>query len=191
MRFRWNSIYVFFAVYIPSLFLSGVIYTFYLEAVETQTVLRHKVILKALYAGWSSENGVPQHVSELARSESLDESERKDVENVVRYESKKHSLEYYPNAWNKPGKVLLESYLFGRQVVTFGDGSEAVVSRWSTRPEGIEAKHGAGYSSDLFFISTFLVLPPIIFWLIIIGIRLVQKARGSKKRNIEEDGAGA
>lgn len=180
-KHKYNSIYLFFVVYIPSLFVSGLIYTLYLEAIETQTVLRHKVILKALDKSSSLENGIPKDISNLARLKSLNEKEKEDIASSVDSELKRHSLEYYPDSWNKPGKILLESYLFGRKVVTFGDGSEAVVSRWLNRPEGVEPKYGPRFSSDLFFISTFLVLPPIVFWVVIAVIHLATKTISGNK----------
>ena len=91
-----------------------------LLVVEDSASIRQYLIMLALRNHIDSIGEVPDNLADIRFPESEDVDICKDIF-------------YYPDAWGKPGQILLLSeYLISRSyVVTFGDGSRAFLTRWN------------------------------------------------------------
>ncbi len=89
----------------------------YLLVVEDSASIGQMVAMKDLHKHIDSEGSVPNNLSDIVDSHS----------------DFYGNIFYYPEAWGKPGQILLLSeYLISRSyVVTFGDGSRAFLNRWN------------------------------------------------------------
>jgi hypothetical protein len=101
------------AGFILSLIILGNYFGPYAKVKQGQCFVRHIAIMSALKEHLESGQPIPRNLSELAPPE---DSDRFRVSRTVKY---------YPDAWNKPGRILLQSSVCGSYVVTFGDGSRA------------------------------------------------------------------
>lgn len=84
---------------------------------------------------------------------------------VKQYYLKKIDTYYYPDAWNKPGRILLKRRFGNLYYVIFGDGTLSVLVHWSCR-EGkainetdyLSLTNGSKCIFDSFSISCFYAL---------------------------------
>jgi len=108
------------------LLIVGVFYSAYRLAKQGSCFVSHEVIFVTLKEHIESGGEIPSNLSELTSSKYIHYKRRLVCSNTVSYEEKYYDLKCYPNAWNKPGKILLRSSVLGSYVVTFGDGSSSL-----------------------------------------------------------------
>jgi hypothetical protein len=101
----------------------------YAQTKQGQCSVQHIAIMRALKKQIESGKPIPRNLSELA---ALEYSKGLNLSWILSLPK----LRYYPDAWNKPGRILLQSKVCGSYVVTFGDCVLAVMSQWYFRSEG-------------------------------------------------------
>jgi len=106
----------------------------YLLTIQDRNLVQHHIIRDALYKWFDEKKQIPQTIEDLASLKNANYNPHNDtISSVIKYQRTYHGFEYYPESWNRPGKILLQSSLSGSYVVTFGDGCQAVLYRWYDR----------------------------------------------------------
>ena len=118
-----------------ALFITGSFYSTYARVAEGECMVRHLTIMSALKEHVDSRGQIPGDVSKLALLEYTSGMQRQKLSPTISWKEKRQDLRYYPDAWGKPGRIILRSTACGSYVVTFGNGSLAVISYWDYKPE--------------------------------------------------------
>ncbi|MCP4259575.1 MAG: hypothetical protein GY774_19000 [Planctomycetes bacterium] len=132
------------------LFVIGNYYGSYARIKESECFVAHEYILMAIKKRLNSGDGVPATLSEQSVMNSFDDPEQ-NLLATVRHQTQRRSLEYYADAWGKPGRVLLRSSVCGSYAVTFGDGSRAVLSFWNEEPTEADPNEAKAIEKGLYF----------------------------------------
>ena len=133
----------FLAGCIVLLIIGGLAYGSYITTVESACLVRQIIITTALREHTKSNGALPENLSELG------------------FDNKKRKMKYYPDAWNKPGKILLISSGVGSYIVTFGDGSRAVLISYDA-PSSDEFGHRLRSRNILGGLAIFILLIVLI-----------------------------
>jgi hypothetical protein len=186
-QYYYHSIQRFFLTYFFSLLVASLIYTGYLELVEAQTLIKHKEILNALAKSIEIYKVPPNDIDALNALENPKEENGRQLKDIIKTERKKHNLQYYSDAWQKPGEVLLESSLLLSDIITFGDGSQAIVSGWYPKDSDNGRRIGPSLKQIVLPGVFLLVLPAITFWAIAALIQLFTRSRLTDKARVGTD----
>lgn len=153
---KWNNRLIFVRGIILGcallLFVIGSYYGSYARIKEGECFVAHEFILMTIENCLSSGSGVPATLSEQSLME-LSDDQKQNLLPTVRHETERRSLEYYADAWGKPGRVLLRSSVCDSYAVTFGDGSRAVLSYWQARPAKAEPNEAPTMEEGLSFLA--------------------------------------
>ncbi|MBW8001859.1 MAG: hypothetical protein FVQ80_07520 [Planctomycetes bacterium] len=95
--------------------IASIIFPSYKKAKEGACLVQQRFIWKILKEHINSGNKIPSNLSKLAS---------------LKYRGTKYEFKYSPNSWGKAGEVLLQHSVFGTHIVTFGDGSSAILYRY-------------------------------------------------------------
>ncbi len=98
---------------------------------QGQCMVQHRAIMSALKEHLGSGRPIPHSLPELASLEYISGSYRFSLSSIV----SDPDFKYYPDAWNKHGRIFLQSLICGSYVVTFGDGAMATLSYWYYKPD--------------------------------------------------------
>ena len=124
---NWNRRLIFVRVFlIGALFSMFFIFGYcgtYAQLKQEQCAVRHIAIMRALKKHIESGKPIPRTLSELAL---LENNGGHNLSWILSFSK----LKYYPDAWNKSGRIFLQSKVCGSYVVTFGDGVLATLSLW-------------------------------------------------------------
>jgi len=108
----------------------------YVVVKQGQSVVRQDFILRVLKTHIASGGQLPMNVAELGSMECTLGGQTEKIPGILSLETSRYGFKYYPEAWNKPGRILLQSLVCGSYVVTFGDGSTAILSHWTSNADG-------------------------------------------------------
>lgn len=149
---------------ILTLVILGIYCGTYAVIKQDQCMVQHIAIIDALEKHLESGQPIPQNLSELASLEYINGDYRFSLSSTVSHQKDKYGFKYYPDAWKKPGRILLQSLVCGSYVITFGDGSRAIVSYWDykpyeKKPEDVYLLHSMG---------AFSTLPVLVFFILLI-----------------------
>ena len=129
---KWGKRLVFIKGFIAGaillLIIIGTYCGTYAVVKQGQCMVQHRAIMNALKQHLESGKPIPRTLSELAP---LEYSDGLNLSWILSHPN----LKYYPDAWNKPGRIFLQSLVCGSYVVTFGDGTMATLSYWHIRPD--------------------------------------------------------
>lgn len=156
----------FLIFYALSFLVASVLYTTYLELVESQMVIKQRHLFQILEDRKNDEI-FPKNIEEIALLVTKKSNETR--RNI------KYNFQYYPAAYMQPGKVLFQSSLLLSDVITFGDGSQAVVTQWQPLISGNGTRIGPSFLNIIVPGITFFVLPAILFWLFLLLSTLVKE----------------
>jgi len=120
---------------IALLVIGGIGYEACRLAAQDGCIVRHSIFMEVLEHHIASGGHLPINLLELAELERVTELQKYSIGPSVSFEKERRDLQYYPDAWKKPGKIIFQSSVLGSYVVTFGDGSRAVLSRYYDYPE--------------------------------------------------------
>jgi phosphotransferase system glucose/maltose/N-acetylglucosamine-specific IIC component len=100
------------------------------------------------------------------------------------YYLKRESTYYYPEAWNKPGLILLKRKVGNFYYVTFGDGTRSIVAYWSFQgnDESMKSGHISPTHGCKYMFGNFWFIP---LGAITIAITLFLTKREEKRKKIE------
>jgi len=172
---------------ILSLIILGSYCGSYAVVKQGQSMVRHIAIMTALKEHISSGGQIPQNLSELALLEYAGTGQRRSLSSVLDFEKERRDLKYYPDAWNRPGEILLQSSVLGSYVVAFGDGSLAALSYWDRQPRKELINEGGLGNEEHYLRSrcalgtlpvvTLFVLLVVSFFIIVIVERIIKRKR--------------
>ena len=123
-------------------------------------MVQHKAIFKALKNSYAKGGEIPETLAGLTAL-SYDDMKNGSISNLIENQLKNYDLRYYPNAFNKPGEIILQSSVSGSYVITFGNGSQSVVSYWrnaqgQNQPSTLSAERN--FYTDFLFVCAILIL---------------------------------
>jgi len=180
---RLTVINLFLGGSVFALIVWGFIYGTCRITIQGGSLVNQRIIMDALKEHFKSTGQIPKKLDELFLLES-DEIDKRNIYISVTSERKWHDIRYYPQAWDKPDRIILESSIVDSKVVTFGNGSTAVLSRWHYNFNGKELDETIikkeGYrlqsqSVSLLIIQVFYVLLIVIFISTIITQRIMKR----------------
>ena len=184
--FRWLKL-IKIAVFFLILFFL-ICYPAYLRMKQDQCMVQHYIITETLKKYVDSRDQIPGNLSELALLEYPQQYMIKEnLSSLISFQKKKCDLRYYPDALGDPGRIFLQSLVLGTCVVTFGNGTRAVVSRWKYKEhrqlsEDVDLKKGGcrlytkAYSGLIPILILFLCLT-IPFFILVIVEHIIKKER--------------
>jgi len=88
-------------------------------------LVRHQVIIDGLNEYYKSTGLCPENLDKFASFDSYINRQKTNIYSLIQNVKEHYGLIYYPEAWGKPGKILLVSGTKDGDIVTFGDGSRA------------------------------------------------------------------
>lgn len=178
---------------ISLLLITGFYYGTYAKVAHGRCMVRHRVIMGALEKHLDSGERIPRNLSELADLEYISDIQKFSISPSVSFEKKRHDLKYYPDAWNKPGRIILQSCVCGSHVVTLGDGSVAVLSYWHYKPEK-KQRDETNLSNEEYHLQApgvYATLPPVVLFIllvvslfIIVCVERIMKKRQEKPEQV-------
>jgi len=131
---KWSGklalIKIFIAAWLLLLLIDSIGFKAYMSTLQGRCLVGHELIIKAIEKHISSGEHIPVNLSELASLEFVSKAERFSIAPTISTLKKRYELKYYPEAWRQPGRIFLQSSVCGSYVVTFGSGSQAVLSHW-------------------------------------------------------------
>jgi hypothetical protein len=122
---RIRAAKIFFVAWIV-LLLVLIIFQAHILKTQGTRVIRQKILFEALTAFEAAKETVPPVLTDLT-TQSTSQSSKHDLSAIIS-EEKKHGLTYNHKSWQKPGDIFLKTDVGDKSVVTFGDGSFAVVN---------------------------------------------------------------
>jgi len=157
----------------------------YAKVKQGQCVVRHYAILDALKDHIGSGGEIPQNLSELALLEYGDDLHRRNLSTIISFEKDRCDFKYYPDAWNKPGRILLQSSVLGSYVVLFGNGSRATLSYWDYKDDEKEQDQLKFSTEEYYFqargcLGTVPVL--VLFILLVVSFFIIVVVQRVMKR---------
>ena len=143
----------------------------YLLTAQDVCGVHHRTILSVLKKHVSTDGKVPQNLSDLGS-----------------FGQNQHDLKYYPDAWNKPGRILLRSSVLNSYVITFGDGSIAMLTYWESRSSEKQPVESSLSEEERFlpvrgYILNFISVPILTLFLLITIIVERKMTKKSKLPN--------
>lgn len=173
---------------ILSLIILGSYCGSYAVVKQGQCMVRHSAIMTALKEHISSGGQIPQNLSELVLLEYTGTGQRRSLSSVLGFGKERRDLKYYPDAWNRPGEILLQNSVLGSYVVTFGDGSLAVLSYYWDRQPRKELINEGGLGNEEHYLRSrgahgtlpvvaLFVLLVVSFFIIVIAERIIKRKR--------------
>jgi len=115
----------------------------WVRLLQERCLISHHVIMDALKEHVASGGQMPGNSSELTLLKYTSGARRLSLSPSISFEKERHDLKYHPDAWNKPGRIILQSFVWDSYVVTFGNGSCAVLSYWNDR-KGLDEENLKG-----------------------------------------------
>ena len=195
---KWRKLLASIKVFVGGcilLIICGVIYSTYVTAAQDGCIVRHKIIISTLKDHVDSGGQIPESISELAGLAYTGGNEKFKLGPSISFERERNDLKYYPCAWSEPGRILLQSSVCGSYVITFGDGSLAVMSYWhrqlgekqEEKLAGCQQKgrlQASGTCGAKVVIVFFILL--VVFFFFIMVIERIMKRRQSKSEQISD-----
>lgn len=93
-------------------------------------MVQHHIITETLEKHIDSGKSLPQNLYELSKLKYTNGNQEEALSWLISNNRDKIHLIYNPSAWDDPSRILLQSSALGKYIVTFGNGTWAVVSRW-------------------------------------------------------------
>ena len=169
------------------LILLGLVYKGYVNTEKNGSIVRHIIIRRALEDHVNRGGEILQSLSEIDKLQYTSGNEEHSLDSTVSFERANNDFRYYPAAWNRPGEILLQSSVLGSYVVTFGDGSLAVLSYWDRQPRKELINEGGLGNEEHYLRSrcalgtlpvvTLFVLLVVSFFIIVIVERIIKRKR--------------
>jgi len=149
-----------------------------------------KIIYEALQKHINTGGETPLNIGELKRLEYISPSgyQQFTIEADISTLERRHDFNFYPDAWNRPGQILLQTSVLGTYVLTFGDGTRAILSELiPTQNSSVENAneyrkielHIIGRNRYSLFGLFFIVIPAFVFAVVVILV-LVLKIKEKK-----------
>jgi len=173
------------------LLMATLFYSTYASMSLSGCRVRQMAITQALKERLESGREIPQTVTDLSAIEFTNAGQKLPIYPNVNFEAKHNGLKYYPDAWDKPDSILLQSSVCGLYVVTFGKGSQAVLQTWSYRTLSPEVTHiGRGVDSlDTRYIGPPCAMGALLFSLlcILVIVLIIGPRRGAQPSCSSQD----
>ena len=181
---RLHSIKLFLAGWVIAMMVGGSFFVTYRQCLIDACMVKHNIIMSALKRNISLGGQIPKSITDLGSLEyvSTTEYQRFGIAEIVGILEQHYSFEYYPEGLGKPGKILFLSSLPGSFVITFGDGSRAVVSAWY--PEFEDVQRSLKAKVDITFLITFSVIPIIIFIMLSLSERIIRRRKAQTSEEV-------
>ena len=161
---KWRSRLIWIEVVMGSwllLLVARAIFVGHALSLQGQCMVQHEVILNELTDRFNADSEVPKELSYL--------------DPPLLPEKIQHNLKYDSSAWHKSGKILLHSKIFNSHVITFGDGTVAILSHWDDKAEGMNRRLGRSGPFGPYPVALITKLIAVFFVLIVISERILKK----------------
>jgi len=159
--------------------------------------VRQDVIIRALNEYFNTKGHIPENLDEFSTYEChIYNNQKTNMYPFIQYQQERYDLRYYPEAWGKPGKMFLVSAYKDGYIVTFGDGSRAILSEYyiSDLKEGeifnphfrryeIEHPKNISQANPFFFPILVGLIIPLVLLVIIIFYDIIFSRKTSPSEN--------